>query len=142
VNNIPDTCDFASIMYIPLMSNFSCNKMWCKIKYNFSGLQMYYLSPNGAHILLKQALPVVTHVDVYVGYVAVTEPNFEALRWGQHIYTISAFLRDHAYSTLKHRIQIRKILPHGNSFYVGVVVVFVVVLVWAIVATSQIRRRV
>lgn len=43
----------------------SPNKIY-KINHSFYGLQLYYLTPEGARILLKWALPVCMHIDRYV----------------------------------------------------------------------------
>jgi len=140
--HIPTGVDFASIVYLPALSNASvCGAKWCPIKYGFAGTQIYYVTPRGARILLQEALPVVTHVDAYIGFVSATHPSFRAVRWAEKIYTVIDMVRDHSTSTLKHTVQIRKILPHGNTPYVVVALVVVALVTWASVVTDRLRRR-
>jgi len=142
VAHLPTDVDFASIMYSPVLSNTgSCGAKWCPIEHGFAGMQMYYVTPHGARILLREALPVVTHVDAYVGFVSAAHPSFRAVRWAEHIYTFSDMLRDHLKSTLGHTVQIRKVLPHGNVFYVVVALVVIALVAWASVVTDRLRRR-
>ena len=41
----------------------------------FLGTQAYWLSPEGARILLRDSLPIDKHVDAYIHYVASQYPN-------------------------------------------------------------------
>tara|TARA_Y100000739_G_C20511807_1_gene419902 strand:+ start:254 stop:970 length:717 start_codon:yes stop_codon:yes gene_type:complete len=142
VSRIPADSAFASLLYLPFMSNSKyCKTDWCPIKHDFGGLQMYYVTPTGAEILLREALPVITHVDVYVGFMAETHPEMNAVRWSDHIYTQYNAMVDDMSSTLGHKIPIRKALPHSNTFYVVFVGLFVGVLAWAITSTVKLTSR-
>ena len=140
--HLPTDVDFASIMYSPVLSNTGlCGAQWCPIKHGFAGMLMYYVTPRGARILLQEALPVVTHVDAYIGFVSATHPSFRAVRWAERIYTLTDMLQDHSKSTLGHTVQIRKLLPHGNAFYVMGVLIVIALIAWASVVTDRLRRR-
>lgn len=140
--HLPKDVDFASIMYSPVLSNTRlCGAKWCPVKHGFAGMQMYYVTPRGARILLREALPVVTHVDAYIGFVSATHPSFRAVRWAERIYTLTDMLQDHAKSTLGHTVQIRKLLPHGNAFYVMGALIVIALIAWASVVTDRLRRR-
>lgn len=144
MSKIPPSSEFASILYLPFMSNDkNCKQDWCPIKYGFGGLQMYYVTPTGAEILLREAFPVITHADVYVGAMSETYPELNAVRWNDHIYTHFEAIKDNMSSTLSHKLRIRKVLPHGNAFYLVCVGLFVVVVAWAVISTvklANIRR--
>ncbi len=122
VSQIPADCDFAAIMYLalhPMDHVEQCNAHWCDVQEGFAGLQMYYITPSGCSILLRDALPIVTHIDSYVGYVASVVKPFKALYFKKPIYTLTDALKDNATSSIGHGIgNIRKILPAGNMFYI------------------------
>ena len=54
-----------------------------KINHSFFGLQMYYLTPDGAKILLKYALPISMHIDRFVS--DCVEINFKLYKAGGSI---------------------------------------------------------
>ena len=142
VAHIPKACDFASIMYIATTSTMrGCSGKWCTIAAGFAGMQMYYITPRGARILLREAFPIVSHIDAYVGLMNDTVPSFRAVRWSQPIYTLANMIRDSSISTLGHTMQIRKFLPDSNVFYVFVSICFAALIVWASVVTERLRRR-
>jgi len=135
LSQIPEDCDFASIMYIPIHTQSKkCTGQWCEIGVNFAGLQLYYITPRGASILLRDALPVVVHVDQYVAYVADVLPEFKALYWGKNIYSFFDFYTDHKNTTLhaENWVNIRKILPHNNTFYIVTIISFVILFIASI----------
>lgn len=120
---IPRKADFVGLVHLPWP--FSQAK---RTKYDdhfyridtryFAGLQMYYLTPRGAKVLLRHAFPIVSHPDVLVSYVASTEPSFVGLFPKEDLYMLFPFLKDNMVSTLRHRPQIKKFLPDSNWFYV------------------------
>lgn len=140
VSQIPKDCDFAGIMYVPTLKIITKKtRQWCDVETSYAGTQLYYLTPRGACILLQNALPVVVHIDHYIGYAAASVPEFRALYWKEQIYTFSAFFADNFNSTIATAgFSIRKALPHGNTFYIIWMLLVVVLFSWAI--TAQFRK--
>ena len=145
VSQIPKDCDFAGIMYIPVMTEYlrssECAAKWCNVEQGYAGTQLYYLTPRGACILLQNALPVVVHIDQYIGYASAAVPEFQALYWNEQIYTLSDFISDNANNTIHHLPTIRKILPHGNTFYIIWILVVITLFSWATVSTVWLLKR-
>ena len=156
IEDIPASCDYASIMYLPatfmLLPNNGqgCTdgaQRWCDIKldtYGHFGMQMYYVTPRGAAILLEQALPIVTHVDVYIAAVSSTRTDFKALRWRENIYTVGDMIKDNEDSTLEHPLSnglLRKRLPSSNAFFIAIIVVVLALVVWSIAITVKYYRQ-
>jgi GR25 family glycosyltransferase involved in LPS biosynthesis len=119
-----DSIDFASFMYLnwgntKIRDHANYNDDWYQISSRyFSGTQMYYLTPNGAKLLLENVYPIATHIDVYIAYVAATKSyNFKAIFLKQNLYPFHLEWKDNLQSTLGHDITIKKILPDGNLFY-------------------------
>jgi len=131
IENIPKDADFASIVYLPFADRSCCDHGWCLIqpRIGFGGTQMYYVTPRGASILLEQALPVVSQIDVYIGYVANTRDDFKAVFYEKEYFTKYSFFRDYHSSTIGHNVEIKKFLPENNWFYLGWTFL---VLIWAI----------
>ena len=70
-------------MYLPNRPGSYDNKTvdgWEKIGGNFAGILLYYITPEGARKLLEYALPIVSPIDIYLGYCSYTDPNFKAYR--------------------------------------------------------------
>jgi len=121
VSQIPKDCDFAGIMYNPVHTESdNCTEQWCEMGVRFAGIQLYYITPRGATILLRDALPVVVHIDQYIAYVASVLPEFKAMYWKNNIYSFSEMYDDHKNTTLHsgNLPSIRKILPNENTFYI------------------------
>lgn len=121
IEMIPNDVDFASIVYLPFADRSCCDRGWCNIqpRMGFGGTQMYYVTPRGASVLLQQALPIVSQIDVYIGYVANTRPDFKAVFYEKEYFTQYQFWRDYSASTIGHDIEIKKFLPENNYFYLA-----------------------
>ena len=119
IQKIPDNIDFASIVYLPFADRSDCGDYWCQIqpRSGFGGTQMYYVTPRGASILLEQALPIVSQIDVYIGYVANTREDFKSLFYKEEFFSQYEFWSDFHKSTIGHNIEIKKFLPDSNMFY-------------------------
>ena len=130
VKSIPPGVDFASIVYLPFADRSSCDHGWCAIqpRMGFGGTQMYYVTPRGAGILLEQALPVVSQIDVYIGYVANTRKDFYAVFYEKEFFTKFSFFREYHASTIGHNVEIKKFLPENNLFYFSS---FLLIFIWA-----------
>ena len=151
MEDIPEACDYASIMYLPATFMLLPNngqgcadgaQKWCDIKlglYGHFGTQMYYVTPRGAAILLEQALPIVTHIDVYIAAVSSTRADFTGLRWRENIYTVWNMLQDRAGSTLEHPDTglFRQRLPSNNWVYLVIIFVVLFLVVWSSVLTVR-----
>lgn len=131
IDTIPHDADFASIVYLPFADRSCCDRGWCNIqpRIGFGGTQMYYVTPRGASILLDQALPVVSQIDVYIGYVANTRDDFKAVFYEKEYFTQYQFWSEYHASTIGHNIEIKKFLPENNWFYLGWTAL---ILVWAV----------
>tara|TARA_B110000858_G_scaffold184026_1_gene224884 strand:+ start:247 stop:1035 length:789 start_codon:yes stop_codon:yes gene_type:complete len=133
IDAIPADADFASIVYLPFADRSSCSEEWCNIqpRSGFGGTQMYYITPRGASILLEQALPIVSQIDVYIGYVANTRADFKAIFYEKEYFTQYQFWSEYSASTIGHNIEIKKFLPENNWFYLAWVAL---IFLWAIFA--------
>ena len=120
VANIPNV-DFASIVYLPFADRSLCEDGWCNIlpRSGFGGTQMYYITPRGASILLEQALPVVSQIDVYIGYVSNTRIDFISVFYEKQFFSQYEFWSEFHKSTIGHKIEIKKFLPESNMFYIS-----------------------
>jgi len=136
IENIPENADFASIVYLPFADRSCCKHGWCDIqpRRGFGGTQMYYITPRGASILLEQALPVVSQIDVYIGYVANTRADFKAVFYEKEYFTQYQFWSEYHASTIGHNIEIKKFLPENNWFYLGWTAL---VIVWAVLTVRS-----
>ena len=136
LKSIPKDVDFASIVYLPFADRSCCDRGWCNIqpRIGFGGTQMYYVTPHGASVLLEQALPVVSQIDVYIGYVANTRPDFKAVFYEKEYYTQYQFWTEFHASTIGHSIEIKKFLPENNWFYLGWTAL---ILFWAVVTLHK-----
>ena len=131
IEDIPPNADFASIVYLPFADRSCCDSGWCSIqpRIGFGGTQMYYVTPRGASILLEQALPIVSQIDVYIGYVANTRKDFKAVFYEKEYFTKFTFFREYHASTIGHNVEIKKFLPENNWFYLTWTAL---IFVWAV----------
>jgi len=136
IDNIPSHTDFASIVYLPFADRSCCEHGWCNIqpRSGFGGTQMYYVTPRGASILLEQGLPVVSQIDVYIGYVANTRADFKAVFYEKEYFTQYEFWSEYHSSTIGHNIEIKKFLPENNWFYLGWTAI---IIVWAVITMCK-----
>lgn len=140
IENIPQNTDFASIVYLPFADRSCCDHGWCSIqpRIGFGGTQMYYITPRGASILLEQALPIVSQIDVYIGYVANTRADFKAVFYEKEYFTQYQFWSEYHASTIGHTIEIKKFLPENNFFYLGWTAL---ILIWAGVTLCTCKQK-
>ena len=99
---------------------------------------MYYITPRGASILLEQALPVVSQIDVYIGYVANTRDEFKAVFYEKEYFTQYQFWSEYHASTIGHTIEIKKFLPENNFFYLGCTAL---ILIWAVSTLCTCKQK-
>ena len=99
---------------------------------------MYYVTPRGASILLEQALPIVSQVDVYIGYVANTRTDFKSIFYEKEFFTQYEFWSEYHKSTIGHNIEIKKFLPENNLFYL---ICVALLLVWAVFSIGQCKIK-
>ena len=128
VSRIPHNVDHAAIIYLPFVDRSLCGEFWCDVqpRYGFGGTQMYYITPNGARILLQHALPIVVEIDQYMGYIASVHSNYSSVFYKEQFMTSYKILRSQLYepSTMHRSFSFRKILPEGNLFYILVIMLF------------------
>ena len=146
LENLPDDTDFAGLMYIPVSTskNFTkYNQRWNKIiGPNYAGLQCYYITPRGASILLKNSLPITTHVDQWVGINADLYKDFKAYMLKEKLYTITKFIKDDINSALNHdSYSLKRLLPNYNWFYILILCVIVSLVTVFIVKRKQCFRK-
>ena len=146
VTSIPSDCDFAGIMHsnlFPHTNSKQCDGKWCDCSSHhiYMGLMMYCVTPRGARILLRDALPVVVHIDSYIGYITSVS-EIKALYWKEQIYSLNDLLRDNYGSTLEHTFNIRKLLlPSSNTFYICFFILFLVLLIATISMSVSIAYK-
>lgn len=145
VAEIPASAHFAGLMYIPynhIDQPRECTGNWCRVRQGYAGTQMYYVTPKGCSILLRGSLPIVAHVDAYVGYVSAVHEEMNAVYWKEQIYTTWKFLKDNGASSIGHVAEgrVKKMLPNGNAFYLAFAGLFVVLLVAVVVMACRGRR--
>ena len=129
VKHIPEDADFASLMYIRKSSkNLHFNKYFSIINGRLDGLQMYYIRPSGAKMLLKHALPIVTQADLYTGICSFSlYPMFRAYMYNKRLYTVKKFIKDNLNSSIQ-KMRFKKYMPRQNLFYIIIILVIVVLL--------------
>lgn len=139
ISRIPAGADHAAIVYLPFADRSECGQYWCKVqpRIGFSGTQMYYITPRGASILLEQAFPIVSQIDVYMGYVANTREDFVSVFYKQEFFSTYEFWSEFSSSTIGHDIEIKKFLPESNVFYVISTMLFISCIFGTIRAIQQ-----
>lgn len=142
---IPPQAHYASIVHLPWpASNISMTKTTpydnISSRDLIAGTQMYYITPVGAKILLKEAFPIVTHVDVYIAYMSSVYSELNAVYYTIPLYTVFEFIRDDIGSSIQHRAYLKKMLPENNTFYY-VVGIILVMLVVSIVCMGLSKKR-
>ena len=143
ISRIPAGVDHAAIVYLPFADRSDCGTYWCNVqpRKGFGGTQMYYITPRGARILLEQALPIVSQIDVYMGYVANTREDFVSVFYKQEFFSTYEFWSEFSSSTIGHDIEIKKFLPESNVFYVISTVLFISCIFGTIRAIQQSIKR-
>lgn len=143
ISRIPAGVDHAAIVYLPFADRSDCGTYWCKVhaRQGFSGTQMYYITPRGASILLEQALPIVSQIDIYIGYVANTRKDFVSVFYKQEFFSTYEFWNEFSSSTIKHDIEIKKFMPESNWFYVLSTVLFISCIFGSIRSIQQSIKR-
>lgn len=128
VDRIPPNVDHAALIYSLFVDRSLCRDFWCDIqpRHSFGGTLMYYITPNGARILLENALPIVVEVDQYIGYVASVNRNFSSVFYKEQFMTSYKILKSEFYepSTMHRSFSFRKNLPDDNLFYIMVILIF------------------
>ena len=140
----PDTM-YASLMGIPssvwhvaspdrALEN-SPYEGWYKAGLGMLGTQCYYIAPAGARILLQHAYPVCYQVDIYIAFVAYTNPSFTAYRTKHNPYSIAKCLADFGASTIGYgKMSVKMLLPESNWVYALVLLFLVIYVAKKIVA--------
>lgn len=143
ISRIPAGADHAAIVYLPFADRSDCGKYWCSVqpRQGFGGTQMYYITPRGASILLEQALPIVSQIDVYMGYVANTREDFVSVFYKQEFFSTYEFWSEFSSSTIGHDIEIKKFLPESNWFYVFSTVLFISCIFGSVRAIQQYIKK-
>jgi glycosyl transferase family 25 len=133
--NIPVNSNFTSLLYIPSLSSWhKCEKdNWCEIHTRgIRGTQMYYITPKGAKMLLKHALPITMQVDAYISYICGTNKDMNGYMWKRNpnINTIGE-------SFIGHDLNIRKFLPESNTFYISIILIALILIALAYLGYSK-----
>ena len=146
LENLPEDTDFASLMYIPIFNPVQYkkyNKNWNKIMGpKFAGLQIYYITPRGASILLKNSLPITTHADQWVGIKANLHEDFKAYILKEKLYSITKFIKDDINSVLNHdSYSLKRMLPNYNWLYILILCIIVSLITVFIVKRKKYFRK-
>ena len=143
ITKIPKHVDFASILYQENDNTEKYNDNWFKIiNKSFWGLQMYFLTPVGASILLQNAYPVEIHIDRFIGYLASINHTFKAICYKNPHKQI--LLEQFLGSTLNHSLIFKSVLPDDNSFYwilLIVVIIVIIGIIFIIVFLNKDRQK-
>lgn len=121
IQQIPEHVDHASIIYFPWVGSADCTDTWCTPKNRNSvfGTQMYYVTPKGASILLEQALPIVSPVDIFILYVANTRSDFNSVFYKTSFFPFYQPIVQEMQSTIGRHVSIKKIaMPESNIYYI------------------------
>lgn len=139
ISRIPPGVDHAAIVYLPFADRSECGEFWCNVqpRIGFGGTQMYYVTPRGARILLEQALPIVSQIDVYIGYVANTRDDFKSVFYKMEYFSTYEFWSEFSSSTIGHNLEIKKFLPESNAFYVLNTILYISCVFFTIWAIQQ-----
>ena len=144
VQRIPNNVDHAALIYLPFVDRSLCSEYWCKVnpRQSFGGTQMYFITPKGARILLKQALPIVSEIDQYMGYVAATERNYSSVFYKEQYLTSYKVMSTQLYvpSTMHRNFSFRKILPENNMFYITIIIIYIL-MCYKISIQSTCRKK-
>ena len=136
ISNIPHTADLVSLMYIFLkFPTNSYKQVFAKIEGpEFAGTQMYYITPRGARGLIKDAFPIFTQVDLFIGLQTYRKKlNTYGVR--KRLYSISNIIIDNMSSSIQ-RFSVKKYLPCDNLFYI-IILSIVTALITTIVISFQ-----
>ena len=140
LDDLPSDAHVVSLLYAPIGSNprkkVASTKRWMRLKGPvLTGMQMYYLTPEGARLLLHGIVPIVTPVGKWIGLHIGTK-QVVAYQLRKRLYTVWRFLRDEFNSTLSHGVSFKRYVPNSNWLY-GIVIAVLVILVLIFV----VRRR-
>lgn len=145
--NIPDDAVFASLVHHPYPSWFheadmkgkTVDENWVKLGSDFSGTQLYYLTPYAATALLKNHEPINMHVDVYIAHVGLMDDaKWLASSPSTNPYSMVQAASDSLNeSTVGHHVNFAKLLPENQNVYIGFGV-FVLLLLLALAVLSYI----
>lgn len=128
LSSLPSDAVFVSMAYIRAGQTFNYNAQFDRmLGPDWGGTQMYWISPAGANMLLDQALPIWTQVDLYIGIQAYLNDNLKAYVLNERLYPILNVVLDNAFSQVQ-SFAIKKYLPRNNLFYIVLVVVLVYLL--------------
>ena len=132
---IPKDADFVSFLYLNSISSFDkCKEFWCRITKprQIRGLQLYFVTPKAAKVLLKHAFPIVAQIDAYIGYVIGGDDNLNSYAWKRNPYD---FFTANSQSTIGHPFSFKRILPSQNWPYF-IILIFVISLIIYVIVCS------
>jgi len=134
---IPEDCDLLSLMYI---KNDSTPSSLDKKHYKyindpyFMGTQAYYLTPKAAEVLIKYALPITMHIDMYIASCS-SQGIINAYAVRKRLYSSREQMSDFMGSRIKHKFYFKKLLPNSNTPYtlsLILSVLFVIIFIYCI----------
>ena len=138
--NMPTDKSLHLMSFIYINSGFVTQK-WKHISYNsdwysisnrnFGGTQMYYLTPEGAQILLNHVFPINVHIDAYIAYLAsVPSFKFNAIFLKKNILPISNELFSSLDNTINHTFTIKQLLPEENIYYYLFILALIMIFIF------------
>ena len=143
---LPTDTNYASIVHLPWPASniIISNKSYEKISSRdmLAGTQMYFITPRGAEILLREAFPIVTHIDVYISYMSSVYPEeLNGTFYTKPLYSFFEFIRDDMTSTIKHKSYIKKMLPESNTFYLCTFVFIFMLITTIVLLFTRMKKR-
>jgi glycosyl transferase family 25 len=137
-NSIPNDTVFAALIGLPI--NFLApstkgtkviSKNWKTVGHDFMGTQMYYITPYAASLLLYYSEPIVNHVDMYIGQVALQDENkWLRVRNNLNPQSYLTTIENDFNSSVGHTLKLKKILPeHNNFWFIFISIVFLLIII-------------
>ena len=131
LQQIPEDAHYVSLMYISQQHTRPYNHRFRRlVGPQCDGNQCYYISPVGAAMIIKHALPIATQFDLLIGIVSHVEPNFIGYVLDIRLYSIWKVLKDNMDSSIQ-QFAVKKYLPRSNIFYYAVIFILIILLLYA-----------
>ncbi len=127
--NVPKNASFVSLAYIRAGQTFNFNGSFDRmLGPGWGGTQCYWIAPAGAALLLQQALPIWTQVDLFIGIQAYLQGEFNAYVLKERLYPLINVVVDNAFSQVQ-SFAVKKYMPRSNWFYIVIVTILILYLI-------------
>jgi GR25 family glycosyltransferase involved in LPS biosynthesis len=153
-NDIPDKAVFAALIHNPFKifiptkeGTKVVSENWKTLGHDYTGTQMYYMTPYAAKTLLKYSEPIVNHVDIYIGQVGLQDGKlWIRTRSNINPQEFSQIIENSALSTIGHpTTRIKKLLPEDNTFYyiiIGISFLLIIIIILQRVKIRNLQKKI